>query len=42
MTSTKAHTQNPWKNPNLKGEWAAGKAGTLAQQERALNNGWGN
>jgi hypothetical protein len=35
----RAHPQNPWKNPGLRGTWAGG--GALAQEERALLEGWG-
>jgi hypothetical protein len=28
--------QNAWRNPNLRGQWAAGGGGSLATQERAL------
>ena len=37
-SKTKSHTQNPWKNPNRKGDWA--KNGALAQEERALKGAW--
>jgi len=37
---TSTHTQNPWKNPNLKGTWASKGAGSLAQHERALNQAY--
>jgi hypothetical protein len=32
------HPQNPWRNPNLRGEWASKGAGQLAQRERALKD----
>jgi hypothetical protein len=38
--NTKVHTQNVWKNPALKGEWASAGAGRLATEERALNEAW--
>jgi hypothetical protein len=41
MQAAKVHPQNAWRNPSLRGEWAAGGAGALAQQDRALNEGWG-
>lgn len=33
--------QNAWRNPNLKGQWAKGGGGTLAAEERALLDAYG-
>lgn len=33
--------QNAWRNPNLRGQWAKGGGGQLAQEERALLDAYG-
>jgi hypothetical protein len=38
--NTRVHPQNVWRNPALKGQWAADGAGTMATEERALNDAW--
>ncbi len=38
--NTKVHPQNVWRNPALKGQWAADGAGKMAGEERALNDAW--
>jgi hypothetical protein len=42
MQSSRAHPQNPWKNTNLRGQWASGAATgkSLVNEERALNEAW--
>lgn len=42
MQSSRSHPQNPWKNPNLQGQWASGAATgrSIASEERALNEAW--
>lgn len=41
VKETKVHPQNAWRNPNLRGQWAKGGGGQLAQEERALLDAYG-
>ncbi|PRW56692.1 LIM domain and RING finger isoform A [Chlorella sorokiniana] len=41
VKETKVHPQNAWRNPALRGQWAQGGGGQLAQEERALLDAYG-
>lgn len=40
QTASRSHTQNPWRNPALRGQWASEGGGSLAAEERAMNDSW--